>query len=73
MSEALNRTNDLLAAVRRLTSTELLDQVEEEINRRYGGDIDILGALEIAFELSGVDAAMANASPSTLDRDMEHG
>lgn len=51
----------MLAALKALTTDETADRVEYLINERQGGDCTILEAMEIAFEVAGVDAAIAAA------------
>jgi hypothetical protein len=61
---------DLLAAAQSLVSEELAERVEIAINQRHGGDCNIIDAMKIALELSGMSAAITKATrerPANVD------
>lgn len=59
---------ELVEAAGRLLNPEFQDNVEEEINRQHQGDCTIIEAVTIAFELSGMSAAIRKITASDTEQ-----
>lgn len=58
----------LVEAAVKLLNPEFQDGVEEEINRQHQGDCTIIEAVTIAFELSGMSAAIRKITASDTEQ-----
>lgn len=58
----------LVEAAVKLLNPEFQDSVEEEINRQHQGDCTIIEAVTVAFELSGMSAAIRKITASDTEQ-----